>query len=143
METRQVKKNEQVAFVVSIGLHASLFLMFFFLISWRAPYPPAPEYGVVLNYGLDDEGGGEIQPETPVGNSQVEDKNNELKQDEKNIQEEPTKSADQKEEVKGEKTDATLSDENSDVTVKTEKKKIEEKPKDKVEKVEPKKEVKA
>src|SRR5258708_35302544 len=110
METRQDKKNERIAFLVSVSLHVSLFICFFFLMSWRAPYPPAPEYGVVLNYGLDDEGGGEIQTETPVGNSQVEDKNNELKQDEKNIQEEPTKSADQKEEVKEEKTDATLSD---------------------------------
>src|SRR5882762_1328774 len=143
MENSEEKKNKRIAFLVSVGLHASLFLTFFFLISWRAPYPPAPEYGVVLNYGLDDQGGGEIQPETPVGNSQVDDKNNELKEDEKSLQDESTKNADRKEEVKEEKTDATLSDENSDVTVKTEKKKIEEKPKDEVEKVEPKKEVKA
>src|SRR5260221_4661477 len=142
METRQVKKNEQIAFVFSVGLNASLFLMFFFLISWRAPYPPAPEYGVVLNYGLDDQGGGDIQPETPVGNSQVDDKNTEPKADEKNLQDEQSKVVSQKDEVKEEKTDATLSDEESPVTVKTEKKKIEDKPKDKVEKIDPKKEVK-
>ncbi len=142
MDNSQDKKNKRIAFLVSAGLHTSLFLIFFFLISWRAPYPPAPEYGVVLNYGLDDQGGGEIQPETPVGNSEVDNKNTELQADE-NLQDEATKSADQKEEVKEEKTDAPLSDENSDVTVKTEKKKIEDKPKEKIEKVEPKKEVKA
>src|SRR5258706_2878078 len=142
METRQFKKNEQIAFVVSVGLHASLFLMFFFLISWRAPYPPAPEYGVVLNYGLDNQGGGEIQPETPVGNSPVDDKNSEPKAEEKN-QEDITKEALQKEDVKEDKTEATLSDEQSPVTVKTEKKKMEDKPKEKVEKVEPKKEAKS
>src|SRR5882724_9141669 len=108
METRQVKKNEQVAFVVSIGLHASLFLMFFFLISWRAPYPPAPEYGVVLNYGLDNQGGGEIQPETPVGNSPIDDKNSEPQADNKN-QQDITKEALQKEEVKEDKTEAAIS----------------------------------
>lgn len=143
MENPQDKKNQRIAFLVSIGLHASLFLTFFLLISWKAPYPPAPEYGVVLNYGVDDQGGGEIQPDKTVGNSQVDDKTKELKADEKSVAEEPTKSADQKEEVKETKTDAPISDETSDVAVKTEKKKIEEKPKEKVEKVEPKKEVKA
>lgn len=135
-------KNKRIAFLVSVGLHASLFLTFFLLISWKAPYPPAPEYGVVLNYGVDDQGGGEIQPEKSVGNSPVDDKTNELKENEKSLTDEPTKSADQKEEVKETKTDAPISDETSDVAVKTEKKKTEEKPKEKIEKVEPKKEVK-
>jgi len=143
MENQQEKKNKRIAFLVSVGLHASLFLTFFFLISWRAPYPPAPEYGVVLNYGLDNQGGGDIQPETPVGDSHADDKSTEMQADEKKLQVEPNKDAAQKEEVKEEKTDATLSDENSEVTVKTEKNKIEDKPKDKVDKVEPKKEVKA
>ncbi len=142
MENPQDKKNKRIAFLVSVSLHASLFLSFFFLISWRAPYPPAPEYGVVLNYGLDNQGGGEIQPETPVGNSQAEDKNSEPKADENNQQEEPAKEVTQKQDVKEEKTDAALSDEESPVTVKTEKKKIEEKPKEKILKIEPKKEVK-
>ena len=141
MENKQVKKNEQIAFLVSLGLHASLFLTFFFLISWRAPYPPAPEYGVVLNYGLDNQGGGEIQPETPVGNSTLEDQNSEPKADEKN-QQDITQEAPRKEDVKEDKTEATLSDDESPVTGKTEKKKIEDKPKEKVEKVEPKKETK-
>jgi periplasmic protein TonB len=135
-------KNKRIAFLVSASLHAALFLTFFFLISWRAPYPPAPEYGVVLNYGLDNQGGGDIQPEVPVGNSQ-EDQNADPKSDEKNLQENSTNVTEQKEEVKEEKTDATLSDEESTVTVKSEKKKIEDKPKEKVVKIEPKKEVKS
>jgi protein TonB len=136
MERGQDKKNERIAFLVSVGLHAGLFLTFFFLISWRAPYPPAPEYGVVLNYGLDNQGGGDIQPESPVGNSQLEDKNPEPRADEKN-QKDVTKDAEVKEQLKEDKTEATLSDEESPVTVKTEKKKIEDKPKEKVNKVEP------
>jgi len=122
MENRQDSKNKRIAFLVSVGLHTSLFLTFFFLISWRAPYPPAPEYGVVLNYGVDNQGGGDVQPETSVGNSQADDKTIEPQTNEKNLQDESTKSTDQKEEVKEEKTDTNLSDENSDVTIKTEKK---------------------
>lgn len=140
MENRQNKKNEQIAFLVSLGLHAGLFLTFFFLISWRAPYPPAPEYGVVLNYGLDNQGGGEIQPETPVGNSPADDKNSEPEAEEKN-QQDAAHEAPPKEEAKEDKAEAALSDEESPVTVKTEKK-LEDKPKEKVDKVEPKKEIK-
>jgi hypothetical protein len=125
-----------------VGLHAGLFLTFFFLVSWRAPYPPAPEYGVVLNYGLDNQGGGDIQPETPVGNSEADNTNPQPKAEEKNQQEDPSKELTPKTEVKEEKTDAAISDEESTVTVKTEKKKAEDKPKEKTEKTEAKKEVK-
>ncbi len=141
MEGRD-KKNKRIAFLVSLGLHASLFLAFFFLVSWRAPYPPAPEYGVVLNYGLDDQGGGDIQPETPVGNSQVDDKNGAPQVNENSQPSEASKVVDQQNEIKKENTEATLSDEQSDVTVKTEKKKAEDNPKEKVEKAQPKKELK-
>ena len=137
METRKDNNNKRIAFLVSAGLHASLFLMFFFLISWRAPYPPAPEYGVVLNYGVDDQGGGEIQPDKPVGETQVDDQNAEPKPEEKTQSADENKPADKQEEVKEEKKDAAVSDEESPVTVKTEKKKIEEKPKEKIEKTLP------
>jgi periplasmic protein TonB len=40
----------------------------FFIVAWRAPDPPLPEYGIELNFGMDTEGFGDVQPETPVGN---------------------------------------------------------------------------
>ncbi len=142
MERWEDNKNKRIAFLVSIGLHAGLFLSFLFLISWRAPYPPAPEYGVVLNYGTDDQGGGDIQPDVPVGNAQVDNSKEQAKVEENN-QVQPDKTATQKEEIKEEKSEASLSDENSPVTVKSEKKKLETKPIEKVEKKdEPKKETK-
>ncbi|MBS1682580.1 MAG: cell envelope integrity protein TolA [Bacteroidetes bacterium] len=126
------KKNKRIAFLVSVGLHACLFLTFFFLISWRAPYPPAPEYGVELNFGLDDQGGGEIQPDVPVGNPLGDDAEKELKSSE-----ETTTTPDltdekiQKDESAEVKTDGKIiSDEESPVEVKIKaEKKAEEKPK--------------
>ncbi len=38
------------------------------MVAWRPPDPPLPEIGIELNFGLDDQGSGDIQPETPVGN---------------------------------------------------------------------------
>ncbi|MBS1507754.1 MAG: hypothetical protein JSS79_14020 [Bacteroidetes bacterium] len=129
MENKEVK-NKRIAFLVSLGLHASLFLTFFFLVSWRAPYPPAPEYGVELNFGLDDQGGGDIQPDKPVGNTDTEDnKSLEQKQEDKNAAATPTQQVEsQKSEAQEEKKDpGVVSDEESSVVVKTDKKKKDEK----------------
>ncbi len=131
MEGPRDKKNKRIAFLVSAGLHTTLFLTFFFLISWRAPYPPAPEYGVELNFGLDTQGGGEIQPETSVGNPNAEDKNLDQKAEEKKTDEEPVKEV-PKPDVAEKKDDQVISDETSDVDIKSKKNKTEEKAKDKV-----------
>ena len=58
------EKNRRVGVSISIGIHIGLLLLFFFLIAWRAPDPPLPEYGIELNFGLDDQGTGDVQPET-------------------------------------------------------------------------------
>lgn len=131
MEVANDKKNKRIAFLVSAGLHASLFLTFFFLISWRAPYPPAPEYGVELNFGLDTEGGGEIQPDKPVGNATAQEDSKTLKTEEQKSKDQPANETVQKPVVQEEKTDRVVSDETSEVEVKA--KKIEEKKKEKTE----------
>ena len=63
----QEKKNRRAGILTSVGIHAALFLTFFFMMAWRAPNPPLPEYGIELNFGLDNQGSGDVQPETPVG----------------------------------------------------------------------------
>ena len=66
------KKNRRVAAFTTAGIQGALFLMMLLIVAWRAPDPPMPEYGVELNFGLDTEGYGEVQPETPVGNEGTE-----------------------------------------------------------------------
>ena len=63
----QERKNSRTGIFTSVGIHAALFLIFFFMMAWRAPNPPLPEYGIELNFGLDSQGSGDVQPETPVG----------------------------------------------------------------------------
>ena len=68
------KKNDRLGMGISIGLHAALLVLFIFLLAWKEPIPPIPEYGIELNFGLDAAGSGEVQPTTPANNSpQVED----------------------------------------------------------------------
>ncbi|MBS1487018.1 MAG: cell envelope integrity protein TolA [Bacteroidetes bacterium] len=129
LEGANDRKNKRIAFLVSAGIHTCLFLTFFFLVSWRAPYPPAPEYGVVLNYGVDDQGGGEIQPETPVGNAATDDKSGDLKSDEQKNITEPEKTETQEAEAKVEEKPGIVSDETSNTVVREDAKKTEVKPK--------------
>lgn len=67
MSEKQEKKNQQVAFLTTVGIHSLIFLLMFFIIAWRPPDPPLGASGFQLNFGLDDQGSGDYQPETPVG----------------------------------------------------------------------------
>ncbi|WP_276373383.1 hypothetical protein [Chryseolinea sp. H1M3-3] len=62
------KKNKRIALISTTIIQVVLVIALFFIVAWRAPDPPLPEYGIVLNFGTDDAGFGEVQPETPVGN---------------------------------------------------------------------------
>jgi protein TonB len=63
----QEKKNQRVGWLTSVGVHGALVLGLFFVMAWRAPDPPLPEYGIELNFGLDDQGTGDVQPEETAG----------------------------------------------------------------------------
>jgi protein TonB len=67
-EEEQEKKNKKIALIYTTIIQVVLVVALFFIVAWRAPDPPLPEYGIELNFGMDTEGFGEIQPETPVGN---------------------------------------------------------------------------
>lgn len=67
MTEAQEKKSRKVAMITSLGVHGLILLLLLFMVAWRAPNPPLPEFGIELNFGMDSRGSGEIQPETPVG----------------------------------------------------------------------------
>ena len=86
------KKDRKVASIITFGVNAGLFLLFFFLLAWQAPDPPLPEYGIELNFGLDDTGAGESpQPEpTPVVEEEpVEEATEEVEEIIEDIEETP------------------------------------------------------
>lgn len=65
------KKNRRIAVLSTIGFHGLLLVVMFFAVGWRAPNPPWDgAAGIELNFGLGDQGSGDIQPETPVGTTQ-------------------------------------------------------------------------
>lgn len=65
MDDYKEDKNRKIGLAISIGVHAILALIFIFIMAWREPNPPYPEYGVVLNFGVDEAASGDDQPEEP------------------------------------------------------------------------------
>ena len=61
--SEQEKKDKKFGMIASGVIHASLVLIFLFLVAWREPDPPIPEYGIELNLGFQEEGGGDTERE--------------------------------------------------------------------------------
>ena len=62
--TVQEKKNDRLGMGISLGVHAALLVLFIFLLAWKEPFPPLPEYGIEVNFGLETAGSGDVQPTT-------------------------------------------------------------------------------
>ncbi len=63
MTSEQERKNRRTGLIVSSGFHLALLLLFIFLLAWKEPNPPLPEYGIEINFGTSEVGSGDIQPE--------------------------------------------------------------------------------
>ncbi len=140
MSDRQEKKNKTIAVITSLGIHLAVLLAFLFMMAWRAPNPPFPEYGIELNFGLDNQGSGDIQPETPASAEDIPTEEPPTDQPKTDPQEE------QKEEIETKPLEKVIeqpvSKEESPVVVKEIKKETEIKPVKEGVKKEEKKEVK-
>jgi periplasmic protein TonB len=64
MNQEQEKKHRKIGLTVALALHVLILGMFFFILAWKEPDPPLPQYGIELNFGLDQTGSGEtVQPQ--------------------------------------------------------------------------------
>ena len=135
MADKEEKKNHVIGILTSVGIHVALLIAFLFMIAWRAPNPPLPEYGIELNFGLDDSGGGDVQPDNPVGaTEEIQEETSKEKPEE--VKEQPVSETKPQESKSEEEVVSKLE---SPVVVKEVKKesKVVDKPKEK-EKIEPK-----
>lgn len=138
MSDRQEKKNKTIAMITSLGIHLAVLIAFLFMMAWRAPNPPFPEYGIELNFGLDNQGSGDIQPETPASAGDVPTE--ELTSDQPNS--DPVEEIKEETKVVEDAAEQPVSNEESPVVVKETKKETEIKPVKEDQKKEQKKEVK-
>ena len=64
MATKERNKDKRTGWIVSVSIHALIILLFFLINAWTAPDPPLPEYGIELNFGIEEAGSGSEQPVT-------------------------------------------------------------------------------
>lgn len=76
----QEKKNNRIGMITSLGFHALLFLLFFFLLAWSEPDPPIPEYGIELSF-VSSTSTGKVENESEQQNTQESDEPEEQAED--------------------------------------------------------------
>ncbi|MBW8050647.1 MAG: hypothetical protein FVQ77_09990 [Cytophagales bacterium] len=108
------KKNKRTALITTITIHGIILLLCFFIAAWQAPYPPIPEYGIELNFGLEERGTGEVQPDATQTEEQPEVTEDETNQNAEENQEENTN-----EDSQVETTDIESPDKVEEITEKT------------------------
>jgi outer membrane biosynthesis protein TonB len=60
--TAEEKKNNKIGLLTSLGVHAVLLVLFFFLLAWSEPDPPIPQYGIELSF-VDSNSKGQVDSE--------------------------------------------------------------------------------
>ncbi len=83
------KKNKRKVIIISAAIHTSLLLLVIFLIAWRVPDPPNPEYGIEINFGTQNFGNGKVQPKATVDQQATEETQNEDTQNDEVEAQEP------------------------------------------------------
>lgn len=106
--SEQNSNRDKKAMAISLIVHGVVALLFIFILAWREPDPPIPEYGIELNFGLMNVGTGEEQSEIPP--SPAEEPIPEESQDELSTSEE-TASEELLETVEPEETSTTSAEE--------------------------------
>jgi len=89
MKKHKEKNNDRTAWTVSILIHALLIIAFIFMVAWREPNPPHPEYGIQINFGTEDVGSGDIQPTEPANTSENEEESDPAPAEEEIVEEQP------------------------------------------------------
>jgi outer membrane biosynthesis protein TonB len=113
MKSKEEKNKDRNAMLISLGIHAVVAVLFFFLLAWREPNPPIPEYGIELNFGLDSSGSGDTQTPNPP-TDQTDDVSTEVESDEIEPTEDVVESTESKE-TAVEATEATIEEALPDV----------------------------
>lgn len=113
MSPNQKNKDKQIGWLVSFSVHALILVLFFFIMAWQAPDPPLPEYGIELNFGLEQAGSGFEQPTVTPTPPTIEDEGEpeeQIEEVQEQIIEEPQESVPEEETAAEELPDSRQED---------------------------------
>jgi|GEM_PF-831185 len=125
MNLREERQKRAKAALATFAVSGLVFLILFLTSAWKTAGEGEGEYpGIEVNLGYDDQGSGNIQPQTEVGNPDATDADNPAVQpvEEQPKQEAPTSSGAAETPNTTQSQSNTLTDPNSDVEIKEEQK---------------------
>ena len=126
MAYKTENEKRTIAALTTVGVNVLILLILIFAGAWKSPGEGPGDYpGIEVNLGYDEQGSGDIEPGTPIGNENATDVENPPAEEEKQ-EEVQEKIAAEEADVKPIES-GTLTDPNSDVEIKEEPKK-EDKP---------------
>ncbi|GAB4340681.1 MAG: hypothetical protein OHK0038_20220 [Flammeovirgaceae bacterium] len=69
-EEKQEKENKRIGLISTVIVHAVIIGLAFYVVAWSPPDPPIPQYGIEVNFGLDNAGFGEKQSDVKANKSE-------------------------------------------------------------------------
>ena len=94
----QEKKDKKFSMIMSVVVHGTILTLLLFLVAWRQPDPPIPEYGIELNFGFEEAGSGDIERDNKAEIEETE--NNTPPESEQETEQQPVEESPVVEEVK-------------------------------------------
>ncbi|MEQ9403807.1 MAG: hypothetical protein RIM99_09495 [Cyclobacteriaceae bacterium] len=88
---KKEEKNKRVGWLVSVGVQLFLLVLFYFLIAWKAPFPPIPEYGIELGFS---QSAGAVLPTESASPAEEAPEEDAEQEESDNIQDEVTENLD-------------------------------------------------
>lgn len=93
---KQEEKNKRIGWLTSVGVQLVLLILFYFIVAWREPFPPIPEYGIELGFTTSAGASSSPAPTQPnEATEPVEEETTEESSDEVEVEEEAVESQDE------------------------------------------------
>ncbi len=70
---RSEEKNKRVGWLVSVSTQLVLLVLFYFIVAWKEPFPPIPEYGIELGFTSSGGAPSSANLSNPIENNQSEE----------------------------------------------------------------------
>lgn len=93
MQNEKEKLDKRKNILITTVIQLVVFLVCYFLIAWREPIPPIPEYGIELNFGFETSGSGQTATNPDFQESEAEEELIEETIEPENVMEEPAEAA--------------------------------------------------
>jgi len=77
---KQEEKNKRIGWLTSLGVQLVLLILFYFIVAWKEPFPPIPEYGIELGFTTSAGAPGTSAPSQPAPETEAPTENVEEQQ---------------------------------------------------------------